>query len=71
MQIANNNRANGVSKKVKYVFGTCGLKTLFFGVSVLIRITDGNWVLEKDELSTSVYFFVQHLTVCHMSTIEG
>jgi hypothetical protein len=26
---------------IKYIFGICGLKTLFFGILVSIRITDG------------------------------
>jgi hypothetical protein len=46
---------------IKYIFGICGLKTLFFGILVSIRITDGTWVLEKDEFGTSVYFSFQYL----------
>jgi hypothetical protein len=57
--------------RVKFIFGSCGLKTLFFGTSVSIRITDGTCVLGKDGLGTSVYFFVQYLTVCHVSTLRG
>jgi hypothetical protein len=34
--------------RVKGIFGTCGLKTLFFGTLVSFRFTDDTWVLEKD-----------------------
>jgi hypothetical protein len=50
------------------IFGTYGLKYLFFGTLVSIRITHGTWVLGKDGLSTFVYVSVQILTDCHIST---
>jgi hypothetical protein len=56
--------------RVKDLFCTCDLKALFFGTSVSIRIADGIWVLQKDRYGTSVYFSVQNLTNCHMSTIK-
>jgi len=54
-----NNTTIIIIRPGKDIFGTCGLKTLFFGTSVSIHITDDTWVLEKNELGTSVYFFVQ------------
>jgi hypothetical protein len=42
--------------RVKYVFRTWILKTLFFSTWVSIRITDFTSVLGKDQISTSVKF---------------
>jgi hypothetical protein len=38
---------NKKKKKVKDIFRTCGLKILFFGISVSFCFTDSIWVLEK------------------------
>jgi hypothetical protein len=48
-----------IFSRVKDICVTCCLKILFFGTSVLIRITDGTWVLEKNGHGTFVYFSVQ------------
>jgi hypothetical protein len=48
-----------IISRVKDIFGTCGLETLFFDISISIRIADGTWVLKKDELGTcSTPYFV-------------
>jgi hypothetical protein len=31
---------------------------------------DGTWVLKKYEFGSSNYFFVEYLTVCHVSVVE-
>jgi hypothetical protein len=51
-----------INFRVKDLFGTCGLETLFFGTSVSIG---------KDGLGTSVSFSIQKLTVGHVSTPES
>jgi hypothetical protein len=45
-----------IKLRIKDIFGTCCLKTLFFGISVSIRIADNTWVLGKDGYGTSVHF---------------
>jgi hypothetical protein len=42
-------------------------KLFFFYTWVSIRITDGTFVLEKDQISTSVKFLVQKLTARHVT----
>jgi hypothetical protein len=36
--------------RVKYIFGTCDLKTSFFGTLVSFRFTDDTYILEKIDL---------------------
>jgi hypothetical protein len=55
---------------VKYVFSAWVLETLFFNTWVSIRITDSISVLEKDQISTSVKFSIQKLTVCHLAPLR-
>jgi hypothetical protein len=57
--------------RAKYTYGPLSLKILFFRTRVSIRIKDGTFVLEKNQISTLVKFSIQKLTVCHVSTPEG
>jgi hypothetical protein len=52
---------------VKYIIGTCGLKTLFFALCTFIRIIYGTCGLKKYGIDTFLSFFVKKLTVGHVS----
>jgi hypothetical protein len=55
---------------VKHLFGTYGLKFLFFSLYTSIRITDGTCIMGKDGNSTFVQISVKKLTVVQVSTLK-
>jgi hypothetical protein len=56
-------------EEFKNIIGILGLENLFFTLHTFIRSTYGTCCLEKDEIYTSISFFVHKLTVGYMLTL--
>jgi hypothetical protein len=56
-------------KRVKDIFDTCSLKTLFFGTAVSFRFTNGTWVLQK-KLTWNLRLFFRSIGLSRDSRVN-